>query len=275
MLKEHKDYKQTMEQIQTLPDQIGLSVAFQGDKEPGPGGKTFARCKRIVSVDLVSDPAANPNGMFETKVDKKTTNMDIEEKLQAILDGQQELAGRMDTIEQFNEDLTEAIEFNAEALEAEAELEDELYEDYDDDEYEDYDEYEDDEYEDVEYSAIDQVLTHLEEKAASALEAEEDARTHAAFDVIEDKVDNLAEINEELALENEALRDAIEMDAFDPLDPTSEEHLFGANAQEGTFEFAIQGATHDADTPHEAIRTAVTNNPYAHQDWLRRQGVIQ
>lgn len=281
MLKAHKDYNQTMEQIKTLPKQIGLSVAFQGDKEPGANGKTYARCKRIVSVDLVSDPAANPNGMFETKkVDRKQQNMDeeLQAQLQAIISGQQELAARLDGIEQFNADIEEAIELNLGELD-DAEYEDAEYDDaeyddaeYEDDEYDDYDEYDDEE--SVEYSALDNMLTYLEAKADGALQAEQDARYNAAFDVIEDKVSLLAERNEELELQNEALQEALEMDGIQPLDASSEAHLFESGADAGTFEFQIQAETEDANSPQEAIRSACTNNPAAHQDWLRRQGVI-
>ena len=270
MLKAHKDYNQTMEQIKTLPKQIGLSVAFQGDKEPGADGKVYARCKRIVSVDLVADPAANPDGMFEVKVDKGTQNMELEEQLKAIIDGQQKINDRLDGLEQFNADISDAIELNL------GELEEDDYEDddYGDVEYEDDDDYEDDDYEDVEYSAIDDMLTYLEAKADGAMQAEEDARFDAAFDVIEDKVAQLAIQNEELQLQNEALQEALEMDAIEPLAPSSEAYLFSSGAEDGTFEFAVQTATEHAETPQDAIRTAVTNNPVAHREWLQRQGIL-
>lgn len=55
-----------LELAQTAPDTFGLSVNFNGT----PDGN-LARCSRIRSVDLVADPAANPDGLFE-EVDTKT-----------------------------------------------------------------------------------------------------------------------------------------------------------------------------------------------------------
>lgn len=63
LLKNHKDYDQTLEQIREMPEDIGLSVAFTGKPEV-INGKKFARAESIVSTDLVPEPAANPTGMF-------------------------------------------------------------------------------------------------------------------------------------------------------------------------------------------------------------------
>jgi hypothetical protein len=68
MLKSHKDFEQTFEQIEALPNQIGLSVAFVGKEQFGSDGKKLARCREILSADLVPEPAANPTGMFEAKM---------------------------------------------------------------------------------------------------------------------------------------------------------------------------------------------------------------
>lgn len=65
MLKSHKDFEQTFEQIESLPNAIGLSVAFVGKEERNRGGQKLARCREILSADLVPEPAANPTGMFE------------------------------------------------------------------------------------------------------------------------------------------------------------------------------------------------------------------
>jgi len=69
MLKSHKDFEQTYEQIEQLPNQIGLSVAFVGKEAHTPQGEKLARCREILSADLVPEPAANPTGMFEAKTD--------------------------------------------------------------------------------------------------------------------------------------------------------------------------------------------------------------
>lgn len=274
MLKNHKDYNQTMEQIQTMPGQIGLSVAFQGDKEPGKDGKVYARCKRIVSVDLVSDPAANPDGMFESKVDNDIQYMNEPE--QTVEELLQNIAERLDGVESFQGDLQDAIadQLADEGDYGEYDVED-VEEDYEAPEYEDSYEDSDAELEPVEYSSIDDALTYLEAKAEGALAAEQEARENHAFDSIEEKVAELASINEEVQMENQALREALELNAIEPLSVSSEEYLFGADTGEGTFEFAIQQASENADRPHEAIMEAVVESPGAHREWLIRQGILE
>ena len=46
----------------TMPTAFGLSISFEGTPEG-----TFARCAKLLSVDLVDEPAANPTGLFEEK----------------------------------------------------------------------------------------------------------------------------------------------------------------------------------------------------------------
>ena len=283
MLQNHKDYAQTMEQIETMPGQIGLSVAFQGDKEPGKDGKTYARCKRIVSVDLVPDPAANPDGMFESKVDKDIQYMNEAEE-PTVTDLLHSINDRLEGVEDFQTDLQEAVADQLTEDEYDEGEYEEPAEDYDDGEYEEAYEEAEPEYEDadveeemepVEYSAIDEALTYLEAKAEGALSAESDARYGAAFDNIEDKVAELAEMNQEMLLENEALREALELEGVEPLPASSEDYLFGSPADEGTFEFAVQVASQDVDAPHEAIIDAIDDNPMAHREWMVRQGILE
>ena len=113
MLKNHKDYDQTLDQIDKLSEHIGLSVSFSGPPEVGTNGKKFARAKEILSTDLVPEPAANPTGMFsrggsievdETdEVDTENIDRKMDEELKALLTGISErldgLDERMDGIE--------------------------------------------------------------------------------------------------------------------------------------------------------------------------------
>lgn len=271
MLQHHKDYSQTMEQLETMPGQIGLSVAFQGDKEQGSDGKTYARCKNIVSVDLVSDPAANPDGLFEAKVDILELGMEEENQNPEteVLDRLSQIAERLEGVEGFQDDLSQAIN---ESLEEDADdYEDEVEEV--DEEYEDSYTDEESELEPAgqELSSIDDALTYLEAKAEGALEAEKEIRLDASFDNIDDKITELSSINEELVAENEALRDALEQNGVSPLEPGKGE-IFGFAADEGTFEFAAQVS--DKTTEFESIRDAVKNDPQGHRDWLVRQGIF-
>lgn len=62
--KEIKD--KIFEMAETIPDQFGFSVVFTGANEER-GEQKFARCEDLLSTDLTDKPAANPDGLFETK----------------------------------------------------------------------------------------------------------------------------------------------------------------------------------------------------------------
>lgn len=63
----HRNY--IMEIASKIPDTFGLSIAFSGPSEVGSDKKTILqRCSEIYSVDLVSEPAANPDGFFSRKL---------------------------------------------------------------------------------------------------------------------------------------------------------------------------------------------------------------
>ena len=52
-----------LEMADKIPDTFGLSVSCHGVDEE-IDDKTFARCQELFSVDIVTEPAANPTGMF-------------------------------------------------------------------------------------------------------------------------------------------------------------------------------------------------------------------
>ena len=59
----HRAY--VLEIAEKIPDTFGLSIAFSGPSELGADKKTvLQRCSEIYSVDLVSEPAANRDGLF-------------------------------------------------------------------------------------------------------------------------------------------------------------------------------------------------------------------
>ena len=63
----HRDY--ILEIAQRIPDTFGLSIAFSGPSEKSADKlTTLQRCSEIYSVDLVSEPAANPSGFFARKL---------------------------------------------------------------------------------------------------------------------------------------------------------------------------------------------------------------
>jgi signal recognition particle GTPase len=60
-----------LELARELPDTFGMSVSIHGQHET-KDGETYARCSRIRSCDIVTDPAANPDGLLsEVLVDTK------------------------------------------------------------------------------------------------------------------------------------------------------------------------------------------------------------
>ena len=59
-----------IEMAQTIPDEFGMSIAFEGKNEMGDG-VAKARCTNILSADIVDMPAANPGGLFSAKCNSR------------------------------------------------------------------------------------------------------------------------------------------------------------------------------------------------------------
>lgn len=59
----------TIKIISTIPDTIGFSAAFDGPFQR-IADRMCARVKDLFSIDFVTDPAANPSGVFSVQVDK-------------------------------------------------------------------------------------------------------------------------------------------------------------------------------------------------------------
>ena len=66
LLKTHSEYNVTLERAEVMPECFGMSLAFKGHGEAIRGGKKAARCVSLKAIDCVTDPAANPNGLFST-----------------------------------------------------------------------------------------------------------------------------------------------------------------------------------------------------------------
>lgn len=77
LLSSHKMTAQILEIASKFPDNFGLSISFSSVPEE-VGGKMFARCGELFSVDLVDDPAANPTGLFSNKIDSRKITMTFE-----------------------------------------------------------------------------------------------------------------------------------------------------------------------------------------------------
>lgn len=69
----HRNY--ILEIANKIPDTFGLSIAFSGPSEMAADKKTMLqRCSEIYSVDIVSEPAANPAGFFSRKLNQLQTD---------------------------------------------------------------------------------------------------------------------------------------------------------------------------------------------------------
>ena len=69
LLKTHREYEATLEKAEVMPGCLGLSVAFKGKGVAVAGGGKRAKCERLLAADCVTQPAANPDGLFSAKVD--------------------------------------------------------------------------------------------------------------------------------------------------------------------------------------------------------------
>lgn len=117
LLETHPETRVMIEKAEKMPTCFGLSVAFKG---PPKGvsignGKMAARCEKLLSVDVVTRPAAN-EGLFSVPpVDKSPKSMAKEKKevklaagdepapeptLAEVLEAVQALNGRLDQHEQ-------------------------------------------------------------------------------------------------------------------------------------------------------------------------------
>jgi hypothetical protein len=82
ILKSETERDRIFEMAETIPETFGLSIAFSGIHELDKSGILLARCQEIYSADLVPEPAANPNGLFEQP--KHTDEMEKEEILEIV-----------------------------------------------------------------------------------------------------------------------------------------------------------------------------------------------
>lgn len=80
LLKTHPQKDTILEVAERMPGGVGLSASFlpPAKAEKAKSGKTAARCSELLSVDYVTLPAANPDGMFGAKVDSPNPAMNPE-----------------------------------------------------------------------------------------------------------------------------------------------------------------------------------------------------
>lgn len=119
LLTSHDETPRLLERAEKMPDCFGLSVAFKGPPKGVPigGGKMAARCEKLLSVDLVTRPAAN-DGLFSVpEVDNSKKGMAQENAgvntggtanpptLEEVVAQLTQISQRLDQQDQFNQQL--------------------------------------------------------------------------------------------------------------------------------------------------------------------------
>ena len=97
LLRNHEMRERLFEIAEAMPGSVGLSIVFTGENEK-KGGKEYARCSELYSVDFVDRPAANPSGLFQ-HVDSQPTVMDSKSlltKFKDFLSGVEKEVGPVD-----------------------------------------------------------------------------------------------------------------------------------------------------------------------------------
>ncbi|MEA3210977.1 MAG: hypothetical protein QOE70_4034 [Chthoniobacter sp.] len=119
LLETHEETPRMLERAERMPGCFGLSVKFKGKGEK-KGLKKFARCEKLISVDCVTQPAANPDGLFSVPVDTHRKGMatrkaptgeseptlaDIFQLIQEQGEQLADIGTRVEASEQFQQDL--------------------------------------------------------------------------------------------------------------------------------------------------------------------------
>ncbi len=223
LLKSHERYDHAMELAGTMAECVGLSASFAGQSELSDGTKVFdadektkhpfvvrggvrlsipagekkfARCRDLVSVDLVAAPAANPGGLFEAAVDTAEMGMadqlnpagaaqevslsDVMAGIMSLQAGFNDLSARTAQLEDFATGVTES------GVELEAGQEAEFG------------------------GTMDGAMRYLEARLNGIEEERNNAATENAFALIEDRQGKLLAFNEQLIAENAAMAEAIQ-----------------------------------------------------------------
>lgn len=280
LLKSHERFHHALELAKEMPESLGLSTSFRG-KDELTNGRAFARCTDLVSADLVASPAANPDGFFE-EVDRAAESMAKqptdtgaanelnEPSLADVLAGIHALNSRFEAVES---EIVSFKEFQDAVLNQELEFEEEQ-------QYED---------ELTEFSNGEEALQFLSEKLSNIEDAKEQAKVERAFAAYDAKVEALVELNEQLAMENAAMAEAIS----EFTDATGAVVEFSASPDGGGYEHNFSGLTEDDRRAprtefearcrqleseknfdeHEAIRFAIKESGPRYQKHLQEQGI--
>ena len=218
LLKKHERFEQAMELVETMPKGVGLSASFRGKSEV-KGKKAFARCKELPSVDLVATPAANPGGMFEegdeasssgltsadcsllvdtlgevmsdtNKPPEGDEKVELGDVMDAIKQGFASVNSRLEPLEDFHADVSEAIEAEETELAAGQEAQDDVVQ--------------------LEgETSVQYFERRIKEEKQAASDAQAEADAEVEFEEHKGKVQQLIAANTQLAAENKAMAMAL------------------------------------------------------------------
>jgi hypothetical protein len=98
-LRTYEHREKLFDMAETMPGNFGLSIYFSGVSEM-KAGERFARCSEIYSADLVSEPAANPSGLFSRQNPNPTQfTMTTEDLIKAVADLREEMGAKFSALE--------------------------------------------------------------------------------------------------------------------------------------------------------------------------------
>jgi len=125
VLDSEENREKLFEMAEEIPDCFGLSISFTGPDET-KDGKLFARCVEIYSADLVSEPAANPNGLFSANPEsnKNMNPEDIQKAIEAVKADLAAFATRLEQLEKGTAPKAEMSALSAEVKTLEAKMAD-------------------------------------------------------------------------------------------------------------------------------------------------------
>lgn len=288
LLKTHPNYDHAIELAEKMPESVGLSASFMGENE-SKGGKHFARCEDLISVDLVATAAANPDGLFSALVDTPESGMaqtvtppanDPANKapidLAAILSAVNGIGDRMGIMESRMTNFEAAIQ-----------------------ETDDDDDYEEEEHEDPaggdgtqrEFKSLNDVVHYFEAQMQQAAGEQERQELEALVTGFEHKFGAMVELNEQLAEENKVLALALkELQA-----KTKSTVNFSAGSEDGEgvtrfeikteaqgpkknlteFETRVEELKKEGKKPADAMLFAVQEDQDRYERHLNAKGAIQ
>jgi len=285
LLKTHPNFDQAIELAERMPNNIGLSAAFMGQDEKLKG-QSFARCQELISVDLVAQPAANPDGLFEAKVDtgllenmnepgkSPATEPSLSEVLQAVQGISHQVADmqqRLQDVEGFQQSVMAAVEHHENQSEDSAKSDEE-----NPDAAEDTEDAKDTEAP-KKAKQLSARVAALEQKHLRELAAREAATEKELGDAANAKLSLIEARLKEFAAENEALKTAARTRGASPVSHGGlSERMFSAGAPKvHDFEQNVADLVASGKSKGQAVVLAVKQDPEAYHAFQAAKGIVK